>query len=136
MRLDGIVWSAETKRLNHLGIVYLANMSHIYGDDALADKIMWDTREERSKDLPPIKPMIFNHEAYHEHYRNELAISAGKAYENDTIRKIWHEQTALTHNYRLYQEGMRSEQDFKDYCKRAYSTVQILLEQERKLIAA
>ena len=127
-------WSVQEKQSQHLSIVTLANMSHIYGDDLLADKLMWDSREERAKEVKAlfnISPMVFNHERYYESVRNQIAILAGKAYENLTKAKLMHEQTAFRHIYNLYLEGKRSEADLKQYAEEAIKITTALMEEDR-----
>ncbi len=75
----------------------------------------------------------FNHEAFHEVQRNELALAASKAYNNDTRFKIWDWQTFVTNSYQLYVNGKRSEAEFRADCKLALSETAIALEQDRKL---
>lgn len=113
-------------------------MSHIYGDDLLADKLMWDTRIDRHnqvKELFNISPMVFNHESFYESHRNQIAIMAGKAYENITKSKIMSEQTALRNVYNQYLQGLRSEKNLKEYAGEALGIVKSLLESDLALVA-
>lgn len=109
-------------------------MSHIYDQDLLADKLMWDSREARHSEVHALfngKPYVFNHVRYYESVRNQIAILAGKAYENLTKAKLMHEQTALRHVYNLYLEGKRSEADLKLYAEEAIKITTALMEEDR-----
>lgn len=94
-------------------------------------------RKEYQNDAEPIQIQVktypFNHEAFYEARRNEIAIAAGKAYENITKAKIMHEQTALRHTYYLYLGGNCSEAEFKEYAEEALMIVAALMDEERAL---
>lgn len=114
----------------------ITNM-YYYDQDLGTDKIMWDSRKERNtvdSIVSTVNHIPFDHAAYYEYFRNEFAIATGKAYENDTKNRIGHECTALLHVHTLYTQGLRTEDEFKKYARKAYSDVQALLQAERDAI--
>lgn len=109
-------------------------MSHIYDQDLLADKLMWDSRESRHSEVHALfngKPYVFNHERYYESHRSEAASAAGKAFSNYAKMHILSEITAFHHVYSLYLEGKRSEEEFKEYAFGMSSKVALLLKNDR-----
>jgi len=82
----------------------------------------------------PLKIIVrpFDHVTYHESFRNELALAASNAYTNDTRRKIWQEQSVLRHEYGMYNEGFRTEQQFKDHCRAVSERVKEWLQFDRE----
>lgn len=102
----------------------------------ICDKSVLDNTERDEPMQIKVKTYPFNHEAFYEARRNEIAIAAGKAYENITKAKIMHEQTSLRHTYYLYLEGKRSEAGFKEYAEEAIKITTALMEEDRAAFVA
>lgn len=127
-----IVSSVPEKQSPRLSTVTLASM-HIWDRNLTDDKIMWDTRIERAneaKQLFQVQIKPFNHQAFYESYRNEIAVLLGKSYSNDTRNKLWSCQTLLKSYHTMYLQGSISEQDFKNAAQVTSRSANTFKEQE------
>ena len=122
------------RQSSHLNTVTLANMYFSTSRGAIVvDKSQNEAEPRRTWGDSPITitNTPFNHEAFYESHRNQLAIMAGKAYKSETKSKLMDISHGMRSCYSQYSLGKVSEETFKQYAESALNLAKVMLEDDR-----